>query len=108
MGVSFKEKLPLSEVIANRKSRFVSSGELNFTVSDAANCLNTLKTSLAPDALLTDDLDGLSMSFENWRFNLRQSNTEPLVRLNVETRGDLLLLQEKTQELKNFIKKCVT
>ena len=103
-----KEKLPFSEVIANRKSRFVSSGELNFTVSDAANCLNTLKTSLSPDALLTDDLDGLSMSFENWRFNLRQSNTEPLVRLNVETRGDLLLLQEKTQELKNFIKKCVT
>ena len=46
-----------------------------------------------------------AMAFENWRFNLRQSNTEPLVRLNVETRGDRLLLREKTEELKRVIKK---
>ena len=44
-----------------------------------------------------DEIDGLSISFENWRFNLRQSNTEPLVRLNVETRGDKFLLAEKTK-----------
>ena len=50
-----------------------------------------------------DELDGLSMSFDNWRFNLRKSNTEPLVRLNIETRFDTKLLKEKTLELKSLI-----
>ena len=50
-----------------------------------------------------DELDGLSMSFDNWRFNLRKSNTEPLVRLNIETREDHILLKEKTSELKSLI-----
>ena len=50
-----------------------------------------------------DEFDGLSISFENWRFNLRLSNTEPLVRLNVETKGDQLLLKEKIENLKNLI-----
>ena len=53
---------------------------------------------------MIDELDGLSMSFDNWRFNLRKSNTEPLVRLNIETRGDQILLKEKTNELKLLIK----
>ena len=51
------------------------------------------------------ELDGLSMSFKRWRFNLRKSNTEPLVRLNIETKGDKHLLQEKMSELKNIILK---
>ena len=46
-----------------------------------------------------DELDGISMEFKDWRFNLRKPNTEPLVRLNVETRGDKELLREKAQEL---------
>ena len=54
-------------------------------------------------AKVTEEFDGLSMYFDNWRFNLRKSNTEPLVRLNVETRGDRKLLQIKTKELTKFI-----
>ena len=52
-----------------------------------------------PQALQLDRTDGLSLEFPNWRFNLRPSNTEPVLRLNVETRGDKVLLQEKTQEI---------
>ncbi len=63
-----------------------------------------MKDLFAAQAGLVDELDGLSMSFNSWRFNLRMSNTEPLVRLNVETRGDELLLIDKTEELSNLIK----
>ena len=51
-----------------------------------------------------DEIDGLSMSFDTWRFNLRKSNTEPLIRLNIETRGDDALLKKKANELKLLIK----
>ena len=53
----------------------------------------------APDALAMEKLDGLGVEFAEWRFNLRMSNTEPLVRLNVESRGDQALMTEKTEEL---------
>ena len=99
-----ERKIKLSDLISERKNRFPSSGELNFTVVDSAKCLKKVKELLASDAKLIEELDGLSMSFENWRFNLRTSNTEPLVRLNVETRGDHSLLTEKTEEIKALIK----
>ena len=54
-------------------------------------------------AVSIDELDGLSMSFENWRFNIRESNTEPLVRLNLETKSNRHLLIRKTEELKGLI-----
>ena len=63
-----------------------------------------IKDLLSDDALLMDELDGLSMSFDKWRFNLRSSNTEPLVRLNVETKGDQKLLKEQTANLSNLIR----
>lgn len=100
-----KKKLSLSQLISERVSRFPSSGELNFTVSDASKCFNKVKNLFTAEAIHLDELDGLSMDFENWRFNLRQSNTESLVRLNVETRGDRLLLREKTEKLKWVINK---
>ena len=100
-----EKKSPLSKLISERASRFPSSGELNFTVSDASNCIKMVKSAFAKDATFIDEIDGLSVSFENWRFNLRQSNTEPLVRLNLETRGDKFLLTEKTKELKNLIER---
>ena len=98
----------LSDLITKRKNFFPSSGELNFMVADAEKCLQRVKDSLLSDASFIDELDGLSMSFENWRFNLRRSNTEPLIRMNVETRGDQTLLAEKTEELKLLIKANVT
>ena len=94
----------LSDLIAERKNLFPSSGELNFTVSNALNCIDKVQNHFASSAVSIDILDGLSMSFDSWRFNLRKSNTEPLVRLNVETKGDHMLLKEKTNKLKNLIK----
>ena len=64
-----------------------------------------LKDLFAKNSIAFDELDGLSVAFETWRFNIRQSNTEPLVRLNVETRGDEKLLGEKTDQLINLITK---
>ena len=98
-----EKQLSLSELISDRKKRFPSSGELNFKVLDADMCLKRVRYKFASDAISKDELDGLSMTFENWRFNIRKSNTEPFVRLNVESRGDLLLLEEKTQELRKLI-----
>ncbi|MDC3129307.1 phosphomannomutase [Paracoccaceae bacterium] len=91
--------LSISELISETRNRFPSSGELNFTVPNAATCIERVQNHFASKATSIDELDGLSMSFDFWRFNLRKSNTEPLVRLNVETRGDHALLQEKTNEL---------
>ena len=53
----------------------------------------------AKDAIAVDHVDGVSIEFEDWRFNLRVSNTEPLVRLNVETRNDPELMRARTEEL---------
>ena len=95
--------LSLSNLIAEQKNRFPSSGELNFTVSDVAKCIERVHNHFTSSAASIDELDGLSVTFDRWRFNLRKSNTEPLVRLNVETRGNHILLQEKTNELKLLI-----
>ena len=94
----------LSDLISERKKGFPSSGELNFNVVDPVTCMATIQRHLASTAVLVDELDGLSMSFDAWRFNLRKSNTESLIRLNIETRGDYLLLEEKIHELKDLIK----
>ncbi|MDA6914946.1 phosphomannomutase, partial [Escherichia coli] len=56
-------------------------------------------------ALAVDYTDGLTMEFSDWRFNVRCSNTEPVVRLNVESRNNAILMQEKTEEILNFISK---
>lgn len=95
--------ISLSDLIAKQKSRFPSSGELNFTVSNAERSIERVKKHFASSVALIDEMDGLSMSFDRWRFNLRKSNTEPLVRLNVESKGDQILLKERTEELRNLI-----
>ena len=97
-----KSNLSLSDYISRRKRLFPSSGEINFTVVNSENCLEIVKKLFASEATSIDELDGLSMSFETWRFNLRKSNTEPYVRLNVETRGDELLLRKIIQKFKKL------
>jgi phosphomannomutase len=99
-----KKNLTLTELISSRKNRFTSSGEMNFSVSDATKCIQTIKNKFALEAMSIDELDGLSLTFEHWRLNVRQSNTEPLVRLNIETRGNQLLLKEKIEKVKNLLK----
>ena len=81
-----KSGLSLGDWVRTRFEKFPSSGERNFTVANADVAIDAVLTKYQDGALL-DDLDGVSLSFTDWRFNLRKSNTEPLVRLNVETSG---------------------
>lgn len=78
----------LSKRIAQRTQAFPSSGEINFVTQDAAAAVNRVLETYLPQALSLDETDGVSLTFENWRLNLRSSNTEPLMRLNVECKQD--------------------
>ncbi len=90
---------PLSQLVDERMAKFPASGEINRKVADATVALSTLENEYRDAAVSIDHVDGLSMEFEDWRFNLRASNTEPLVRLNVESRGKPDLMAAKTEEL---------
>jgi phosphomannomutase len=90
---------PLSELVADAMRRFPASGEINRRVGDAAAVIRSIRERYGPKALAIDETDGVGMEFPDWRFNLRMSNTEPLIRLNVESRGDPKLMAEKTDEL---------
>ena len=93
-----QEGKPLSALMADRIAKFPCSGEINSTVTDAAAILARLEEEYGPKGEVCK-VDGLSVEFHDWRFNLRMSNTEPVIRLNVETRGNQKLLREKTEEL---------
>ena len=92
----------LSELVGERMLAYPCSGEINFTVGDADAVIRALEGSFAGGAV--DRTDGLSIAFADWRFNVRTSNTEPLLRLNVETRGDKALLEEKLAALRQLIR----
>ena len=89
---------PLSALMAERMARYPVSGEINSKVADALAVLAKIEAEYGPSGKVTK-VDGLSVEYADWRFNLRMSNTEPVIRLNVETRQDEQLLQEKTAEL---------
>ena len=89
----------LSELVGERMTMYPASGEINRQVTDAAATLKKLHENYAENALDVDDTDGYSFEYSDWRFNIRMSNTEPVVRLNVETRANQELLQEKTAEV---------
>ena len=89
----------LSELVGERMAMYPASGEINRKVDDAKATLQKLHDRYASEALDVDDTDGFSFEFPEWRFNIRMSNTEPVVRLNVETRADKALLKEKTAEI---------
>jgi len=78
---------------------FPVSGEINRRIADADACIAAVEAKYKPSAVDVDYTAGIALSFEQWRFNLRKSNTEPLVRLNVESRGDEALMKDKTEEL---------
>lgn len=98
-----QKNVSLADLVAERKRLFPSSGEINFRVSDPSQCVAMVKSFFIDQIKSFDEIDGISMSFEKWRFNLRKSNTEPLVRLNVETVADEQLLKRKTEELESII-----
>ena len=93
----------LSTLVNERMVLYPASGEINRRVADASATIAELEDRYAKGARSVDHTDGLSIEFQDWRFNLRASNTEPLIRLNVETRGDRILMETRTQELLEII-----
>ncbi len=78
----------LADLVASRRQAFPSSGEINFRLTDPMAAIGRVRAAYEAQSEGLDETDGLSLSFADWRFNLRSSNTEPVVRLNIETRGD--------------------
>jgi phosphomannomutase len=93
----------LTELVAARMQAFPVSGEINRKLPDARKALAAAEAKYGPGAEVIDHTDGLSVDYRDWRFNVRASNTEPLVRLNVESRGNEALMREKTAELLAFL-----
>ena len=89
----------LSQLVDERMLKFPASGEINRTIAEPDKAIAIVKAHYHNAAIDVDYTDGLSMDMGEWRFNLRCSNTEPLVRLNVESRANETLMQEKTAEL---------
>ena len=94
---------PLSTYVNQQMKSFPSSGEINRNVSDPDMLIDKVNKYYQNSALSIKNIDGLSMSFEHWRFNLRKSNTESLLRLNVETKGCKELLANKVKEILSIV-----
>ena len=90
---------PLADLLALRKAAFPSSGEINFTLEDPVSAIARVRAEFAPQAEAIDETDGLGISLGSWRFSLRSSNTEPIVRLNVEAHNDAALVSAGVQRL---------
>ncbi len=95
----------LGQLVDERIAAYPSSGEINFRLSDtpSATIIERIANQYAHASPAKDTLDGLSLDFGDWRFNLRTSNTEPLIRLNIETRGDEALLSDKITEISEWL-----
>jgi phosphomannomutase len=94
---------PLSTLVDERIAAYPCSGEINFTVDDVPATIARIEAALAPEQPQVDRTDGVSLECTNWRLNLRGSNTEPVLRLNIETRGDPHLLKTMTERLTRLI-----
>lgn len=100
--------MPLSEMVAEMARAYPCSGEINRTVTSTKAVLAAVEDAYAGAAKEIKHLDGVSMDFGDWRFNLRASNTEPLVRFNLETRGDAALMAAKRDEVLAVMQPFVT
>ncbi len=89
----------LSALLAERMAEFPVSGEINRRVSDPVDVIARVRSRYEPSAIAVDETDGLGLEFPSWRFNLRSSNTEPVIRLNVESRADRDLMRARTAEI---------
>ncbi|HEL7888688.1 TPA: phosphomannomutase [Stenotrophomonas maltophilia] len=93
----------LADWVEDRMAAYPCSGEINFKVADAKAAVARVMEHFAAQSPTLDHTDGISADFGSWRFNLRSSNTEPLLRLNVEARGDAALMQARTDEISRLI-----
>ena len=98
-----KSGLSLGDWVRDRFTEFPSSGETNFRVEDAGAAIDRVLAACRGDAVSLDETDGVSLAFKDWRFNLRRSNTEPLVRLNIESRGGAGELQLKVAAIAKLL-----
>lgn len=98
-----KEKRSLSELIGERMKRYPVSGEINRRVKDQKATIEAVRDKYSPGSRSIDHTDGISIEHERFRLNIRSSNTEPLIRLNVETRADMDLLTKVTEEVLTII-----
>jgi len=94
---------PLSELVGERIRLFPASGEINRRLKDPEAAIKRIEENYLCNAVNVDRTDGLSMEFEKWRFNLRSSNTEPVLRLNVESKADEQLMSQRTAEILSLI-----
>lgn len=95
----------LSQLVGERMRAFPCSGERNDTVKNPRKIIAAMEQHFASSAEKIEKVDGLSMSFGDWRFNLRMSSTEPVIRLNVESKANVALMEEKTEELLALVKR---
>lgn len=96
--VSLRQK-PLSTLVSERIERFPCSGEINRQLKDPKAAIAAVQQHFEGQSPARDETDGLSLSFDDWRVNIRMSNTEPVLRLNVESRGDIDLMKRRTSEI---------
>lgn len=95
----------LASLVAAREAAFPCSGEINRRIEDPKALIEAVEAHYGPGAEQVAHLDGLSVEMADWRFNLRMSNTEPVVRLNVESRGNKALMEARTEELLAFMER---
>ena len=93
----------LGELVGQRMQVFPASGEINRKLGNAQVVIQRIRDIYEPDAVSIDGTDGVSIEYSDWRFNLRTSNTEPVVRLNVESKADTNLMQIKTEDILNLL-----
>jgi len=96
---------PLSALVEERMKAYPCSGEINQRLVNPKQVIAGITEQYSKNAKAINTTDGISIEFDNWRFNLRSSNTEPVVRLNVESKADTQLMQAKTKELLDLITK---
>lgn len=102
MQLMSEEDKTLSELVEEMIANYPCSGEINSTIADPAAKIKEIEKLYTGGII--DTTDGFSIEYSDWRFNLRMSNTEPIIRLNVESKGDVLLMEEKTKELLDIIR----
>lgn len=99
IGLLSAKNQKLSELVSERIAAFPSSGEINSKLADPDRSIKRVLEAFKAEANHIDQTDGIGLEFDDWRFNLRRSNTEPVVRLNVESRGNVALMEEKTKAI---------
>jgi phosphomannomutase len=90
---------PLSELLRSFREHFFLTGEINTPVEDVPLKLQELKERYVAEGGRVSHLDGISIDFEDWHFNVRPSNTEPLLRLNLEALSEPLMMEKRDEVL---------